>query len=123
MVTGMAALLHETTKPFNGEMTLAVLQKMREFLDDTPLERLGVIKDLVLSTVPSILVDITNSGTVAVRHLARLTKGVIFAGAGLSREVGDMMADNGVSLSSAYGASVGSFVMSSLGLTKNPAQN
>jgi hypothetical protein len=100
---GCASLLHTTSKPFNGELTLATLEKFYAFLEGMPLEQFGMKRGFLLFTVPSILVDIVNAGTGAIQRLGQLARGVIFVGAQLSVEIGDMLADNGVILSSGYG--------------------
>ena len=103
ITAGGASLLHVTTKPFTGELTLAVLEKFKAFLDGANLEQYGMKNELLLVSVPSILVDIANAGEQAVRRLGQITRGVTFGGAGLSEELGDMLTENGVNLSTGYG--------------------
>jgi hypothetical protein len=79
------------------------LKKYNKFLEAETLEKFGIKKEVFLATVPSILVDIATSGKQEMAQLASVTKGVIFGGAGLSDEVGDLLANNGVNLAVSYG--------------------
>jgi hypothetical protein len=100
---GSVPLLATTNKPITAELTQNVLKKYNEFLEAAPLKKFGIKKEVILLTIPSILVDIANSGNQEMEHLASTTKGVIYAGAGLSEDIGDLLADNGVNLTAGYG--------------------
>lgn len=100
---GTISLVESSNKPFTAESTLITLTKLNRFMETTPLEKLGVKKDLILGTVPSILMDIATSGVESIDRLASLTYSVAYGGAALPLEVGDLLAEHGVNLSVGYG--------------------
>jgi hypothetical protein len=85
-------------------MTLAILEQFKAYLEQVPLEQYDIKRGTLLVTVPSILGDVANGGIPAIRRLAELTKGVGFGGARVSEELGDLLTENGVNLSSGYGS-------------------
>jgi hypothetical protein len=85
-------------------MTLAILEQFKTYLEKVPLEQYDIKRGALLVTVPSILGDVANGGIPAIRRLAELTKGVVFGGARVSEELGDLLTENGVNLSSGYGS-------------------
>ena len=82
---------------------MEVLKKFKNFLDETPLERLEVRKEVILVTVPSILMDIAGQGEDSMKRLASQTKCIVFGGAPLPVETGDLLANHGVNLAGGYG--------------------
>ena len=99
---GSPPLLVNTSKPFTGQSVLDNMQKLRQHVITSPLG--DVPRELVLTTVPSVLNDIAAAGPEAMRELAQLTRAVVFAGASLAVEIGDMLAAHGVNIVVCYGA-------------------
>jgi hypothetical protein len=79
--------------------------KLQQRLDgSSSLHSTFGLRQLALTTVPSILNEIAAEGPEAMRELARLTRAVVFAGAPLSLEVGDLLAAHGANIIVCFGS-------------------
>lgn len=101
---GSPSFIVRSIKPFTGESVLAYTKKLHNYLQTQPLEEIGLSKEVVLATIPSVLVEVYSAGDETIAEFARYTKGVLVGGARLPRNVGDALCERGVNITNAYGA-------------------
>jgi hypothetical protein len=90
-----------SNQPITGESVLRHAQIFRVFLHNSPSKNRG----LFILAVPSLLVDIANSGDKAIAELAELTTYVQYSGAPMPEASGEALARGGVNLGSLFGMS------------------
>jgi hypothetical protein len=102
--SGLMPLLTHSNKPFTSQSVLVDGKKFRDHLQNCHPENLWIHREFMLATVPSILVDLAMTGPEAMRELGKTAGYVMYAGGGLSVEVGDMLAEHGINIFAGYGS-------------------
>lgn len=100
---GAASLLADSTKPHTANSTMKEIKKLNQFLKENPLDKFGIVEGFMTVTVPSLLIDIAAKGPEEMQELAKLSRAVLFAGAPLPLDTGDLLAEHGVNLHSGFG--------------------
>ena len=103
---GSPSLLVQSAKPFTGESVLYYTKKYYDYIQTQSLENFSIPKDVLLLSIPSVLVEIFNAGDDALKELAKYTRAVMTGGAALPLEVGDRATELGVNIANGYGSFV-----------------
>lgn len=100
---GSVPLFVSSNKPYTPESVLASVTKFKNYLYSLPFEKQGILKDMMLVTIPSILEGIIAMGPEAIQTLARDTGSIMYAGAPLPVVSGNKLAEKGAVLHNLFG--------------------
>lgn len=100
---GSPTFLVHSTKPFTGESVLVYTKRFYQHLQTQPLDQFDLPNEVVLASVPSIMVDIATAGNGVIKDLVENTRAVVVGGAGLPLKVGDLLTEQGVNIVMGYG--------------------